>query len=181
MPSDLWLVFGFLGFAVAASLVAFGVWKLDMRLLAAGAVIAGFSWLSVAFTTPDEWASRQFVTLRLRPVDAIRREMISSAVVNGIEPTEAGPATCRLPVRLEAGPDENVQALAVSLVVEMRLHGSLLEQYREPAAHTHVIEQILEVRAPGYRPWRGTLTKLLPRGWPIETAASPTLIEMQPE
>jgi hypothetical protein len=180
MPADLWLAVGFIAFVVAASLVVYGVWKIDVRPLAAGAVLAGLVWLGVACTSSTEWVSRELVTLRLRPVDAETRVLIADAVVQAVEVSDAqGSAACRLPVRLDARSDDDA-ALAVSLVVELTVRGSLVEQYKEPAAHSRVADQNLEITAPGYRPWRGTLAQLLPDGWPTGAAEAPVTIELQP-
>src|SRR5579885_1839158 len=114
MSADFWAVVGFLGFVVAASLLAFGVWKLDVRLVAAGAVAACSVWLGFAFTNAAaKWAWAEFVTLRLRPVDDLGGEMIAGAVVEAIETSDARSSkTCRLPVRFEAAGTEPASFLA---------------------------------------------------------------------
>ena len=181
MPADFWAVVEFLGFVVAASLLVFGAWKLDMRLLAAGAALAGVAWLGIAFTTSDEWTTPELVTLRLLPIDALRREVVAGAVVDATEMSDTGSsATCRLPVRPEEPSGRNGPVLAVSLVVERQIEGSLVEQHNDPLAHTRVVDQTLEITAPGYRPWRGTLAELLPGGRPTEVE-SPIAIVMEPK
>jgi hypothetical protein len=183
MPADFWAVVVFLGVVVAASLLVCGVWKLDVRLLAGGAVLAGALWLGLGCTNPDEWLSHEVVTLRLRPVDAVSGEMVADAVVNAGEPPgRERSAAGRLPARPDARPDGSAAALAVSLVVELRVKGSLVEQYQQPAACSEATDQLLEITAPGYRPWRGRLARLLPEGWPIaRPAEAPILIELRPE
>jgi hypothetical protein len=180
MPADFWAVAEFLGFVVAAALFVFGVWKLDVRLLAAGATVAGIAWLGIAFTTAGEWRRPDLITLHLRPVDAIRRELVADAVVHGIERSDTGPsARYRLPIRLEEPSDQNAPDLAVSLVVELQIKGTLVEQYNNPIAYIQIVDEALEITAPGYRPWRGSVTELLPSGWPRRKPEGPIAIELQ--
>jgi len=182
MPADLWLAVGFLGVVVAAALLVCGVWKIDVRLLAAGAVLAGLVWFGIACTNTVKWTSHEFVTLRLRPVDASSREMIEAAVVEAVEVSDAGrSAACRLPTRLHARAGKTTGVLEVSLVVELEVEGALVEQYYEPGARARVADQDLEISAPSYRPWRGTLRQLLPEGWPATPPAEvPITVELQP-
>jgi hypothetical protein len=182
MPADFWAVVEFLGFVVAAALFVFGVWKLDVRLLAAGAVLAGIAWLGIALTTADEWSRPELITLRLRPMDAFSGEVVADAVVHAIERSDTGSsATCRLPVRLQEPSDQSGPDMAVSLVVELQIRGSLVEQHNDPMAHARIVDEALEITAPGYRPWRGTVTELLPSGRPRVQMERPIAIELQPE
>ncbi|HWB11084.1 MAG TPA: hypothetical protein VG826_17785 [Pirellulales bacterium] len=182
MSADLWAVVEFVGFVGAASLFACGVWKLDMRLLAAGALLAGLVWFGLGCTNTDEWTSHEVVTLRLRPVDATSGEMVADAVIKSVDRSQPGTwASFRLPAGRDAPPDGSAAFLAVSLVVELRVQGSLVEQYHEPAICTEVTDEVLQITAPGYRPWRGTLLQLLPKGWPIASLDnSPIVIELKP-
>ncbi|HEV3344367.1 MAG TPA: hypothetical protein VG125_28585 [Pirellulales bacterium] len=180
MSADFWLAVELLGFVLAASLLVWGVWKVDVRPLAAGAALAGLVWLTLACTGTAEWISYELVSLRLRPVDAESHELIADAVVETVEPSDGERSTAsRLPATVEVRSDGGT-FLAVSLMVELQVKGSLVEQYYEPGAHSRVADQELQILAPGYRPWRGTLTQLLPDGWPTTPAEAPIVVELEP-
>jgi hypothetical protein len=182
MPANLSLAVEFLGFVVAVSLVVFGVWKLDVRFLAAGVMLAGLVWVWVACSSADESIRHELLMLHLRPVDATTGETVAGAVVEAIESPESAPRQIyRLPATTGRSSEEKAPTdLAVLLVVELHLTGSLVEQRRQPQAHIEAVEQRLQITAPRYRPWNGTLTELLPSGWPTTPLSDmPITVELR--
>jgi hypothetical protein len=170
MSADASFAVEFLGFVIAVSLVAFGVWKLDIRLFGAGATLAGLTWLCVSWSSPIEWTGHELITLRVRPVDSATGESVAGAVFEQTETTVAtGRSAHRLPTKIqdEKDPEGDVASVVVmSLAVEVHVTGSLHEQRQQPQAHVEVVNQRLQITAPRYRPWRGGVKELLPRGWP---------------
>ena len=167
MSAEFSLAVEFLGFVVALSLTALGIWKLDLRLFAGGAAAGGVVWLAIACTSPVEWSSHELFALYLSPVDRATGESIAGAVVEQIETLEDGSEqTYRLPTRnLPVAKDDLSDALAIVVAVKIKVTGSLLNQRRRPQDHLETVDQILQISAPHYRPWRRSLTELLPHDW----------------
>lgn len=167
MSAEVSLAAEFLGFVVALSLAALGIWKLDLRLFAGGAAAGGLVWLAVACTSPVEWSSHELITLYLRPVDSETGKLIAGAVVEQIETLDDGSEqTYRLPTRnLPVTNDDASSAVAVLIAVKVNVAGSLREQHRQPVDHIETVDQILQISAPRYRSWRGSLKELLPHDW----------------
>jgi hypothetical protein len=164
----------FAGFVVAIALVVIGIWKLDMRLVMAGGFFAGAVWLAIGWTTPlpARWPQDHLVTLRLRPVDAATGEFLAGTDCEQIETRSSPPRTYRLPHKSDDDSREDAaKVIAVSMVIELNLTDSLREQLQQPEAHVEIVNESLQVTAPGYRPWHGDLKDLLPPSW---TASAPT-------
>lgn len=162
MSADITLICELAAFAIAAVLAVYAILKLDVRPLLAGGVLAASAWVLAGCVTEAQQPFERLtvLTLRLRPVDVVTGERVSGVTVDVIAPDDSGKAVrWRLPATPEGA--DNV-VLTVSLFIQQEIRGSLWEQYWHPAACTRVGDQQIEIRAPGYQPWRGTLKQLLP-------------------
>lgn len=151
-------------FAFAATLVVYAIVKLDERPMLAGAALAALAWLMAGCLSqpPEPYQRLGLITLRLQPLDAVTDESVSGAIVAVIAPGETGELVAwRLPVKPDAV-DRGI--LTVPLFVQREIHGSPWEQFRRSAECVRTADQQIEISAPGYRPWRGSLTELLPEG-----------------
>ena len=153
---------------LALAAVAVGMARVNVRLVAGGCAVAGAIWLGCGWLIENDDASYRVVTLRLRAIDAATGAIVQNvaasaqASVEGSEPVVYG-----LPSSL-VGPTEsgNGEFLLVSIIVEVRLSGSLIDRMRDPAANAKLADQTVEFNAAGYRPLRRSLSQLLPPGWP---------------
>jgi hypothetical protein len=178
MSAELTLVFELSAFAVAATLAGYAILKLDVRPLLAGVILAGTAWMLAGLLaeTDEAFTRLDVATLRLRLVDAASGESLSGAMVAVIAPDDTGELVAW---RLPATRDEaNDGMLVVSLFVQRELRGPLWRQARHPAECTSVVDEQIEIRVPGYRPWQGSLKRLLPARWPNSVDEPPTVIEM---
>jgi hypothetical protein len=183
MSADLSLVLAILLFVIAAALAAYGIWKLDARLLAGGGLAAGGVWLLAGWLNESESMRYELVSLKFVPVDAVNGAAVGGVAVESSDPSDAVPPdVCRLPSAAQrAGNKSTEETIVVSIVVELHRHGSLIEQLWRPDKHTTVIDQPLKFTAPGYQAWQTNLLELLPAGWPATLLdRRPISIEMVP-
>jgi hypothetical protein len=179
---DPWLAAESIGILVAAGLLVYGVAKLNVRFVVAAGGLAALTWLVAAWTNEDKtiYERIDYVTLRLRPVDAASDESVRGVTVQVAGPTDAGrSAVYRLPTSVERSADAAAAGvIRVSLFVKRRTSGSLIDRYRHPEATSEIEDQNLEIVAPGYRPWHGSLKQLLADDRSSTTPRSPLVIEM---
>lgn len=171
---------------LAVAAVAVGIARVNVRLVGGGCAVAGAIWLGCGWLTENEEADSiyQVVTLRLRAIDAATGAAVANIAANAHASAEGSePVSYRLPASVvgPAGPD-NGEILLVSIIVEVRLSGSLVDRMRDPAAHAELIDQTIEFNAAGYRPLRRTLSQLLPAGWPYaKLTDAPIEVELERE
>ncbi|HVA48363.1 MAG TPA: hypothetical protein VNH11_18495 [Pirellulales bacterium] len=178
MSADLMLAVAFLGCLAAAAVLAYGIARLDIRLVAAGGAAAGMIWLGWGWSSEAEWTTYRLADLRLHVVDSATGKALQGVTVNTVASSERTErAVYRLPATLAAR-----GIFSVSIIAELHLTGSLLGQLRQPATHTKVADQELEFKAPGYRPLHRNLTQLLPDGWPAAPLpATPVQVRLDPD
>lgn len=174
MSDGFWLIVELFGLLAAAALAAYSIIKLNPRAMMAAGTVGFCTWLlaGILSETEDPFERLGLLTLRVRVVDAETDEAVRGATIYVVATSESsGTTTYRLPASAVAADDEDPEVLTVSLFAQRRLSGSLYEQLRNPSATSQVVDQQLEIVAPGYQRWRGTLHQLLPDGWP--TSAEP--------
>lgn len=183
MPADLLFALGFLLFVIAAAAMAYGIAKLDFRLLVAGGLTVGFIWLLAGWLNNLESTRYELVALELQPLDAVSGATVPDMVVESVDLADASPPSAyRLPSAATRFTDHPPRGIvAVYLVVELRVRGSLIEQWRNPAAHIEAVDQRLMFTAPGYQPLQIDLLEVLPAGWASEPIDRPPIkIRMHP-
>lgn len=152
--------------AVAAAAV--GMARVNVPLIAGGGAVAGAIWLGCGWLIENNDSTYRVVTLRLRAIDAASGAAVPSVATSArVEDEGSEPAAYRLPWSIIGPPAPGKpEILLVSIVVEARLSGSLIDRMRDPSAHTELVDQTIELNGAGYRPLRRTLSQLLPKGWP---------------
>jgi hypothetical protein len=184
MPIDPWLAIESVGFLIALALVVYGVAKLDIRLMATGGVVAGTVWLLAAWSSYYEKAEserRDCKTLHIRVVDQATSTAVRGARIQVVALDDTGQEIhYRLPATTGNAADGTPSdTITVSLFVNYQVRGSLIDQFRHADSCLVLDDQMIEVVAPSYSPWRGSLKQLLSDDRQSAAAETPIVIEMR--
>ncbi|HVX15164.1 MAG TPA: hypothetical protein VHC22_28485 [Pirellulales bacterium] len=157
MP-DLWLAVESLGIVAAIALLAYGVMKTKVRFVVAGGTLAALMWLAAGLSNETEFEHLDYVTFPLRAVDAATAKAVGDVTVQVVD---AG-TRYRLPATAARSPAGSAtDVLTVSVFVKRKVSGSFLDRRRSPETTNELEDQDIEITAPGYATWRGSLRQML--------------------
>ncbi len=177
MP-DLWLAVESFGILAAIALLAYGVAKIKARFVVAGGILAALMWLAAGLSNETQYEQLDYVTLPVRAVDAATSQAVHEVAVHVVD---AG-TRYRLPATAARSSDGTAtDVLTVSVFVKRKVSGSLLDRRRSPETTSELEDQDIELTAPDYVTWRGSLRQMLADTPRDAVPQAPLVIEMRRE